>query len=252
MRASGYKPDQIAAARLTIYFSSVPSSGTLTFHVNIFEFKESFGPERTIQTPGRAPAFASIPIARDFRRDFLVVDVTDQVKGFLADGAQEFGFAIGATDGATCFIASKEGTGHSATLEVDIVNPGAVGERGPAGPQGPEGPQGIQGIQGIQGPAGPQGPQGPAGTATITDGSITTAKLANGAVTGAKLDLSGATNVAIGNVSLPSGTLHVGTTAPDNKLALINVGRAAVNSPTDSRVPCCKSGCLTELPPYRL
>jgi hypothetical protein len=121
------------------------------------------------------PRISEIPIAGS--SDFVSVDVTDWVRGWLGGTLVNQGFAIetsAATTNLDLYFDSKESTqtSHEPRLEIVLstVGPqgptgpqGAAGAQGVAGPVGPIGQTGVPGAQGISGPAGPAGPAGAAG-----------------------------------------------------------------------------------------
>ena len=109
--------------------------------------------------------------------NFVSVDVTDWVKGWLNGTLVNEGFEIepSATTAPNLYFDSKESdlTGHEPRLEISLNKTGsagptgAQGQQGSAGAAGPVGPQGLQGSQGPAGPAGIAGPggiPGPAGS----------------------------------------------------------------------------------------
>jgi hypothetical protein len=104
--------------------------------------------------------------------EFVTVDVTAAVQGWVSAPATNNGLALTATSAVVQFD-SKENdeTSHAPELEIALAAGGAgsVGAQGPAGPVGPTGPagptgaQGLPGPQGLIGPAGAAGPAGPSG-----------------------------------------------------------------------------------------
>jgi|GEM_PF-2510195 len=240
-QASGAAPADVIAARLTIYFPKVTVGGTLNLFVNTSPFTELFIPTK-IPLPTRDVApFATIPVTKASSKEFVTVDVTQQVKAWLAPGASEFGFSITSDGIASALVGAKEGSGsgYPAMLEIDVASggaqgpagaDGAAGVAGTPGAQGPIGPQGVPGIQG------PQGLQGPAGTVTLNDGSVTTAKLADGAVTSVKLTDLNVTTLKLADVSVTSAKLADGAVTPA-KLNLttgnVGIGTASPAFPLD-------------------
>jgi len=110
-QASGAAPADVIAARLTIYLPRVTVGGTLNLFVNTSTFTELFTPAR-IPLPTRAGApFATIPVTKASSKEFVTVDVTQQVKAWLAPGASEFGFSIASDGIASALVGAKEGPG---------------------------------------------------------------------------------------------------------------------------------------------
>jgi hypothetical protein len=169
--SSGIDPNFVDKARLTLYMPTVTAVGNVGVHVVTQAWNEAFsGPTRL--EPTVAPAFVTIPAAMVVKKQFVIIDVTQQVKDWLINPATDFGFAIASADGLVKLtLSSKEGaaTGHPVMLEVDIVGSGPTGPQGPAGPKGdtgdvgPQGPAGAGGAVGPTGPAGAIGPTGPTG-----------------------------------------------------------------------------------------
>lgn len=129
---AGYDAATLQSARLRVYVSKVGSAGDLTLHAITETWSET--------ESGPAPAVDAAPIAavagaEYHARTFLVVNVTETVRGWLADPASNFGLAVLAVDeGTKLAFASKEGpgTGPAAELEIEAaVPPGAGNLPGP-------------------------------------------------------------------------------------------------------------------------
>lgn len=170
MSNSGLTSAQVSSARLTLYLRTVTRAGTLSFSTLTSPFNE-LSTAATQPNPTAANPFTTFNLPTFLGRNFIIIDVTTQVKAWLDDPSSEHGFALASDGTLSVTIASKEGaaSGHPAVLEVDLVS--SVG--------------------------------------VVADGSVTTAKLADGAVTPAKLNLV-AGNVGIGTSS-PSEKLTVQT-----------------------------------------
>jgi hypothetical protein len=103
-----------------------------------------------------------VAVSKSSLNQFVVVDITPLVQGWLSGTVPNNGVAIAVAGGAGSFgFDSKESeyTSHEPELEVTFS-----GVAGPAGAQGPQGLTGPQGAPGPIGPPGPQGAQGPGGT----------------------------------------------------------------------------------------
>lgn len=133
---------------------------------------------------------------------YISIDITSQVKGWINNPATNLGLllqpALGAP-GTQLFLDSKENaaTGHAPSLDISLMDQGPVGPQGPQGLPGPtgpvgpkgdtgatgpagatgapgatgaQGPRGLTGATGATGAAGPQGPQGPAGPVNLAYG----------------------------------------------------------------------------------
>jgi formylglycine-generating enzyme required for sulfatase activity len=168
---TGMTAATVEKARLTLYFPSVTRVGDLSLHVVTQDWEEIFaGPTR--QQPGMGAAFLTIPAGSVIKKQFVIVDVTQQVKDWLTNPGSNFGIAVTSPDGlAAVTVGSKEGSasGYPPLLEIlpsSSGQTGAMGPQGPVGatgPEGPIGPQGIPGATGLQGPAGPVGATGATG-----------------------------------------------------------------------------------------
>jgi hypothetical protein len=111
-----------------------------------------------------APVASNVPVSTSGQ--FVSVDATAAVQGWVSSPASNHGFVIAGNGTTSVQFDSKEGTttSHEAALSLTLAS-AAVGPPGPAGPAGATGPAGPQGPAGAQGPAGPQGATGPAGPA---------------------------------------------------------------------------------------
>lgn len=177
------KDAEITLATLRLYANEVSVPGNLAIQEITGDWDE-----RTL-TANNAPltntaAAITVPIAKGNQNKYILVDVTDLVKGWQS-GLPNFGIALrpDATGQLKAEFDSKENddTSHSMEIEVAFEGPpgpkgdkgdtGAQGERGEKGDTGepgaigPQGSAGVAGLQGLPGPVGPQGPQGERGVA---------------------------------------------------------------------------------------
>jgi photosystem II stability/assembly factor-like uncharacterized protein len=121
IESAGITPASLNQARLTLYFPSVTKAGDLSLHVVTQIWDENFT-EKTRLHPAFAAPFLTIPAASVVRRQFIIVDVTEQVRAALENPGTQFGFAVSSPDGlANIAIGSKEGsgTGYPPLLEMD-------------------------------------------------------------------------------------------------------------------------------------
>jgi hypothetical protein len=105
-----------------------------------------------------------VTVSRSSQNQFVLVDITPLVQGWLNGTIPNNGVALALVGPAGCFgFDSKESvfTSHEPELEVTFTS--GTGPQGPQGPQGPAGPQGPQGLTGPQGPQGLTGSQGAQG-----------------------------------------------------------------------------------------
>ena len=136
VEGTGMTAGTVEKARLTLYFPSVTRAGDLSLHVVSQDWVETFtGPTRT--QPEMEPAFLTIPAASVIKKQFIIVDVTQQVKDWLTTPGSNFGIAVTSPDGiGNVTMGSKEGSasGYPPLLEIE---PSAVALVAAAAP--PEG-----------------------------------------------------------------------------------------------------------------
>jgi hypothetical protein len=116
----------VTRARLVCYLPRVTKRGALKLHAATSPWTESV----TANTP--QPTFdltplVTIPSDAVVAKQFLIVDVTVQVKAWLNNPTSDFGFALLSDGTANVLLAAKEGpgTGHPATLEIESVPTGS-------------------------------------------------------------------------------------------------------------------------------
>jgi hypothetical protein len=114
----------VTAARLKIYFTSASKPGDLTIHRVTSAWAEA--------TAGDEPSFEStplvtIPAADVVKKEFVVVDITSTVRGWILGpvfGFEDHGLAITTSAPlAKVAIGAKEGSGsgYPAELEIDVA-----------------------------------------------------------------------------------------------------------------------------------
>src|SRR5205823_1409783 len=114
-----------------------------------------------------APKLSELPVSSV--GNFISIDVTDWVKGWLSGTLVNEGIEVEASSATTLLnlaFDSKESnqTSHEPRLEVSLSRIGPAGPQGPPGVPGgvgAPGPPGTPGSTGSVGPAGSPGPQGP-------------------------------------------------------------------------------------------
>ena len=171
--------DNIAKATLKLFVSKVNKPGSFDIHIVNGDWYEAT--LKSSNAPGTS-FLATISVSAGDLNQYMLVDLTQQVKYWVDGYGNNYGIALVPTPGSPIDIEfdSKEGKGtsHDTGLDMLIVSygpqgpqgeqgpigsQGPQGETGPQGPQGEQGPQGVQGETGSQGPVGPQGPQGDQG-----------------------------------------------------------------------------------------
>lgn len=117
---------------------------------------------------GSVPAVA-LPVAGQY----LSIDVTTQVKGWISNPSTNNGFALAAAisaPGTVVFFDSKENTatGHVARLDLTLADQGPAGPQGATGATGAQGPTGLPGAPGVPGATGAVGARGLTGLTGAT------------------------------------------------------------------------------------
>ncbi|WP_158789026.1 DNRLRE domain-containing protein [Granulicella sp. L46] len=162
---TGTTASQIAHATLTVFVNRVNASGLVTLSPVTASWTESAITDETIPTIGPPSGTFTASTAGQF----VTLDVTTIVQGWVTTPATDFGFALNSTS-ANLLLDSKENdeTGHAASLDITITSEGAAGSQGVQGPQGIQGSAGLMGPQGLAGSLGLIGATGPAGAAGAT------------------------------------------------------------------------------------
>jgi hypothetical protein len=159
---AGTTSAQIARATLTVFVNRVNAAGSVSLAPVTSAWSESAVTSSTAPSIGATSGIFLASAAGQY----VTLDVTALVQGWVTTPATNFGFALTSTS-ANLLLDSKENdeTGHAATLDVTITSEGATGPQGIQGPLGPQGPVGPAGANGAPGPVGPQGIAGPIGPA---------------------------------------------------------------------------------------
>lgn len=177
----GITAADVTQARLRLWVnSSSTATGAITMQPVTSPWDElTLTSANATMTLG-TPKISEIPMSST--SDFVSIDVTDWVKGWISGTLPNRGFRIEAsanTASLDLYFDSKESTltGHEPVIEIDLATVGPQGPAGPTGLTGPTGtkgdkgdtgltgPTGLQGQTGANGASGPQGPTGVAGTA---------------------------------------------------------------------------------------
>ena len=190
---AGTTASQIGKATLKLYVNRIATSGAVSVQPVTGAWSEATVTYATIPALGSAVSTFT-PTAS---QQFVVVDITALVQGWVTTPAGNFGLALSSASGNMVFD-SKENdeTSHVAHLDITVVS------------QGPAGPQGIQGIQGATGATGAQGPQGVQGPTGLTG-----ATGAQGPPVSFRNAWSGSTAYAIGDAVSESGASYIALTA---------------------------------------
>jgi len=134
---TGLTESAVEKARLTLYFSSVTNPGDLSLHLVAQTWDETFT-DRVRTHPAIVSPFLTIPSFSVVKKQFVIVDVTQQVKDWMANPESNFGIAVTSPDGvAVVRLGSKEGSasGYPPLLEIEgtgatsVNTPGSIVKR---------------------------------------------------------------------------------------------------------------------------
>ncbi len=124
--AAGSYADVIPAtsvdkAWLMIYVASVAKAGDLKVHTVTADWTETVNGKPNAPTYNQADALATVPTASVVAKQFVLVDVTGQVKNWLTSPDSDFGFAISSDGVANVQLGSKDGPakGYAAVLQIE-------------------------------------------------------------------------------------------------------------------------------------
>ncbi len=195
---AGTTANQIGSASLKLYVNRVNASGVVNVAPVSSAWSESSVTYATMPSLGSAVASFTPATAQQF----IVIDITTLVQGWVATPSSNFGIAL-TTSAGDLVLDSKENdeTGHAAHLDITVVS------QGPAGPQGPQGATGLNGT-----------------AATISVGSTTT----GAAGSSASVTNSGSSSAAVLNFTVPAGA-----TGPAGPAGQSMVFAANVLNPTN-------------------
>jgi len=176
----GTDPNTITKAQLLLYVNRVAQAGKIQVAPLQSPWTESSVTFSTRPANGATIAVSEVITAAN---NWVVLDITGQVRTWVASPFSAFGLAIGAdaSQPAVLTLDSKESVSTSQPARLQITIAGPAGPTGPQGIPGPIGPTGAQGLRGVTGSQGPQGLTGPAGPASIlglTTRAVSTTDLA--------------------------------------------------------------------------
>lgn len=176
---AGTNPNTISKAQLLVYVNRVAVAGKIQVAPLQSPWTESTVNFSTRPAAGNTIAISDVIAAPN---NWVVLDITDQVRTWVASPFSAFGVAISpdASQPAVLTLDSKESisTSQPARLQLSIAGPaGPTGPQGSPGPIGPTGARGPQGPQGLIGVTGPTGPAGPATLQNLTTRIVSTTDL---------------------------------------------------------------------------
>ncbi|MEK7950018.1 DNRLRE domain-containing protein [Luteolibacter sp. Y139] len=111
---------EVSSAVLMVYLPTVTEAGDLSLHAVTQDWTESV--TGNVAQPAFADtSLATIPSSSVVAKQFILIDVTQQVKAWLGTPASDFGFALTATGTTRVQFASKEGAslGYPAFLQIE-------------------------------------------------------------------------------------------------------------------------------------
>ncbi len=189
--SSALAGSQVTRARLIIYVNRVTKPGALSLSRVTQNWSEVVTTAPVV-IPTSSP-LTTIPTGSVVAKQFIIVDVTSTVLGWLAAPATDFGFALSTTGTTSVLLSSKEGpaTGLPATLELDVQD--AIGAGSLTTLQLADGA--VTSAKLASGFTLP--------STAITDGTLTALKLTDGTVTAAKL----ASGFTLPSTAIADGTL---------------------------------------------
>ncbi len=200
---AGLTAAQLSRATVRLFCNRADTPGTFSAQLLTSAWTESAVTYATIPGAGTTAASGTCSAPNQF----VTLDVTAAVQGWLAAPSTNFGLALTAPTAVLQFD-SKENdlTGHAPELDLMTATAtgsgaaGATGATGSAGPSGATGATGVQGLPGLSGLPGAAGATGSSGLAGVTGATgllgPTGAQGAQG-VTGAGLPgITGATGVS--------------------------------------------------------
>jgi hypothetical protein len=151
----GITAAQMSHASLSLYVNRINTAGAINVQPVTSAWSE---PAVTTATaPSLGFALTSFPMS--VVNQYVVIDITTLVQGWLTSPSSNFGIALSSATADVLFD-SKENdeTAHAASLDITVES------QGPVGPAGTAGPAGATGSVGPIGATGPTGATGATGT----------------------------------------------------------------------------------------
>lgn len=119
--------EQVDRALLMIYFSKVTRAGAIRLHAVSGDWTES--PGATVPAPGvSVTPIATIPSGSVIGSQFAIVDVTSQVRAWMADPTSDNGLVLAGDDAVVVEIGAKEGPGSGYPAVLQIERKAVVGD----------------------------------------------------------------------------------------------------------------------------
>lgn len=153
-------PADVSKASIILFVNAVNAPGAARVVALTSPWDESTVTYNNRPDTGSIVTTATVAVPNQY----LVVDVTEQVKAWLRSPAQNYGLGVSSIGGAAFQLDSKENAGINPVLDVTLLSDGLPGPPGPQGNVGPKGDSGPRGETGLSGPTGLTGPPGPQGS----------------------------------------------------------------------------------------
>lgn len=165
---AGVSGSSVSKATLVLYVTRVTTGGAVD--VGLVQSPWSEGSVTASTAPSVGAVLGSVATSAP---NFITVDITSAVAGWINSPAGNFGIAVSPSTtapGTQLYLDSKESTSssHVARLEITFTGLGPAGPAGATGSAGPTGPTGATGPVGPTGPAGATGLAGPTGPTGAT------------------------------------------------------------------------------------
>ena len=169
---TGTTSADVVQATLRVFASKVERDGELELHSVFGRWTEetlTVNQFISAKVNIELTPFATRNITKTEEKDYILVDITEQVRSWIDSPEKNDGLALWPGMELNMELDSKENNheSHPAEIEVILADIGPAGPDGQPGPAGPIGPTGIAGVDGEPGPVGLAGIAGPTGPAGI-------------------------------------------------------------------------------------
>lgn len=138
--------DEVELAQLRIWVKRVDTAGSVELYVIDEDWDEASLVASNAPLLVGGPV-ATFDVASSALNDFLLIDITEQVRAWVDAPETNYGFAL-VSIGASVNLDSKENSQTAHEMAIDVVLRGPQGEQGEIGLTGADGPQGETGTQG--------------------------------------------------------------------------------------------------------
>jgi len=164
----GITSADVDKASLRLYVRNVSSPGNVDLHLVTSAWDEETLSFNNSPTFNATPFAADVALASSDEEDFIILDITNELKSWIDTPANNFGIAL-IPDNVNVQFSSKEDRGPTNPMELEVALIGPKGDKGDTGDQGLPGNDGTNGTNGTNGTDGQDGTNGTNGT-NGTDG----------------------------------------------------------------------------------